>query len=380
MAVAMRSARASYDVVIVGAGIAGAALAYFLAQRGLGRVLVVEREDHPAYHATGRSAASVVEIDTQPVVQDLKIQGARFLRDPPAGFSEHAILERRGVLVLLDEPGWVAMQMRAADMQRAGMPIELVDRAWANARLDGCLRTEQFAGAAWLPDDGFIDVHELLSAYMGHARRAGVEFRYGIEARPWLHAGACIGIETATTKIAADVVVDAAGAWAGVFARAAGGLPLAITPRRRSIVILDTPAAAALRRWPMVWHDALRVYFRDDAGRLLLCPMDEVPMEPCDATWDEETIAAGIERLLTLAPGLAPRAVLHRWAGLRTFAPDGAPVVGYDPQRRGLFWLAGQGGCGIETSGALGAIAADLILDRHTDRFDPARLSPVRFA
>lgn len=380
MAAEMSSARASYDVVIVGAGIAGASLAYFLAQRGVGRVLVVEREDHAAYHATGRSAASVVEIDTQPVVQDLKIEGARFLRNPPAGFSAHPILERRGVLVLFDETGWAAVQKRAAGMQRAGMPIELLDCESANDRVDGSLRTDQFAGAGWLPEDGFIDVHELLSAYMNHARRAGVEFRYGIEARPWLHGDACIGIETATTQIGADVVVDAAGAWAGTFARAAGGLPVEITPRRRSIVLLDTPAAPALRHWPMVWHDALRVYFRDDAGRLLLCPMDEVPMEPCDATWDEETIAAGIERLLTLAPGLAPRAVLHRWAGLRTFAPDGAPVVGYDPQRRGLFWLAGQGGCGIETSGALGAIAADLLLDRRTERFDPARLSPLRFA
>lgn len=368
-----------YEVIIVGAGIAGASLAYFLARRGVTRVLVVEQEAQPAYHATGRSAASVVEIDPNPVVQSLKVQGAAFLRQPPPGFSAHPILERRGVLVLLDQPQWAAMATQADELRRAGMPMDLLSAAEASARLGGRLDTHHFAGAAFLPEDGFIDVHELLSAYIGHSRRAGVTFRFGVAAAPWIAAGTCVGIETAEGSVRAGVVVDAAGAWAGRFAAAAGALPLAIVPRRRSIAILDTPDGAALRSWPMVWHDALRIYFRDDAGRLLLCPMDETPMDPCDPTWDEEIIAAGIERLTLLAPSLAPRAILHRWAGLRTFAPDGAPVVGHDPVRPGLFWLAGQGGCGIETSGAVGAIAADLLIDRRTERFDAALLCPDRF-
>jgi len=379
MSVTAEDIAAEFDVVIIGAGIAGASLAYFLAERGVTRVLVVERENQPAYHATGRSAASVVEIDTNPVVQDLKVQGAAFLRVPPACFSEHVLVERRGVLVLLDAAHWEAMTTAADGLRRAGMPVELLGVRQASALVENRLDTSQFAGAALLTEDGFIDVHELLGCYMRHAQRAGIVFRYGVDAVPDVEGGVCVGVRIGERLVRCGVVVNAAGAWAGRVAAAAGAAPLVIVPRRRSIVVLDFPEAVDPRRWPMVWCDALRIYFRDDAGRLLLCPMDETPMEPCDASWDEEIIAAGIERLAQLAPSLRPRAILHRWAGLRTFAADGAPVVGHDPLRRGFFWLAGQGGCGIETSGALGAIAADLLIDQRTDRFEASRLAPERF-
>ena len=368
-----------YEVVVIGSGIAGASLAYFLARRGVTSVLVVERESQPAYHATGRSAASVVEIDLNPTVQDVKIIGAEFLRHPPDGFSPHPLVDERGVLVLLSQARMASIERDVVALEAAGMPIRLIDAATANRMVDDELAASHFAGAAYLPRDGFVDVHELLSSYMGHARRAGVTFRFSTAALPEVVDGRCRGVRIDGRRVQARVVVDAAGAWAGEVARAAEAMPLAIVPRRRCMAVLDTGAAHDLRHWPMVWHDDLRVYFRDDAGRLMLCPMDEVAMEPCDVSWDEEAIAAGIERLVELAPGLRPRAILHRWAGLRTFAPDNAPVVGYDPQCEGFFWLAGQGGCGIETSGALGAIAADLIIDRRTEIFDASRLAPERF-
>ena len=358
----------AYDVVVIGSGIAGASLAYFLAGKGVTRVLVVERETQPAYHATGRSAASVVEIDTNPVVQADKVLGAEFLRRPPRGFAANPLLEERGVLVLL---GAERLEALAADLGRlraAGMPVRLIDGAEAVARVDGRLDPQHFAGAALLPRDGFIDVHELLSAYIGNARRAGATFVFAAAAAPVVEAGRCTGVRIGDRLVRAGAVVNAAGAWGD-----------AVAPRRRCMAVLDLPDAHDLRRWPMVWHDELRVYFRDDAGRLMLCPMDEEPMPPCDVAWDEEAIAGGIERLALLAPGLRPRSIHHRWAGLRTFAPDGVPVVGWDPQRPGFFWLAGQGGCGIETSGALGAIAADLLVDRRSGRYDAAKLGPERF-
>lgn len=370
----------AYDVVVIGSGIAGASLAYFLAAKGVTRVLVVERETQPAYHATGRSAASVVEIDTNPVVQDIKILGAEFLRRPPAGFAANPLLEERGVLVLLGAERLAAFAGDVDRLRAAGMPVQLIDRSEAVARVDGRLDPQRFAGAALLPRDGFIDVHELLSAYIGTARRAGATFVFAAAAEPVVAGGRCTAVRIGDRLVRAGVVVDAAGAWAGTVAEAAGATPLTIVPRRRCMAVLDLPDAHDLRRWPMVWHDELRVYFRDDAGRLMLCPMDEEPMPPCDVAWDEEAIAAGIERLALLAPGLRPRSIHHRWAGLRTFAPDGVPVVGWDPQRPGFFWLAGQGGCGIETSGALGAIAADLLVDRRTGRYDAAKLAPERFA
>lgn len=375
----MEELRDRYEIAIIGSGIAGASLAYFLARRGIGDVLVVERESQPAYHATGRSAASVVEIDLNPVVQDLKISGAKFLRNPPHGFTENPVLDSRGVLVLLNAARLAEYERDLAGLTAAGMPIRLLDRDEANGLVDGQLDTALFAAAAHLPQDGFIDVHELLQAYSAHARRAGAQFVFSSEAIADVANERCIGIRVNGRRIHADVVVDAGGAWAGEIGKIAGASNVPLVPKRRCMAILDPMRACDLRRWPMVWHDDMRVYFREDAGHLMLCPMDEVPMPPCDASWDEEAIAAGIERMSELAPGLRPRSILHRWAGLRTFASDGVPVVGYDPDCEGFFWLAGQGGCGIETSGALGEIAADLLLDRRTERFDAGLLAPERF-
>jgi D-arginine dehydrogenase len=135
-----------------------------------------------------------------------------------------------------------------------------------------------------------------------------------------------------------------------------------------------------VRDWPMVHSDADHVYFAPESGGLLLSPMDEEPMEPCDARPDDEVIARGLARLGSLAPSLVPQTLRRKWSGLRSFTPDRVPVVGEDPRVRGFFWLSGQGGCGIETSGALGPIAADLLVNGRTERFDAAALTPARFA
>jgi D-arginine dehydrogenase len=131
--------------------------------------------------------------------------------------------------------------------------------------------------------------------------------------------------------------------------------------------------------WPFVVSDPHHLYFAPESGGLLLSPMDETPSEPCDARADDVAIAEAFERLAPLAPALVPQALRRRWGGLRSFSPDRVPVVGEDPRLRGFFWLAGQGGCGIETSPFLGQIAADLLLHGRTDRFEAATLSPARF-
>ena len=176
-----RGEESPIDILIIGAGIAGASLAYFLSARGSSDVLVIERESQPGYHATGRSAATLVELDPVPTVQQLKILGGGFLREPPAGFAENPVLERCGVLMLLHEPQW-SMRKNAAAADSANEPrLELMKPGEVNRRLGGVLQEGEFAGAAFLPDDGFIDIHELLTSYMRHAKRAGVEFRFGVE-------------------------------------------------------------------------------------------------------------------------------------------------------------------------------------------------------
>jgi D-arginine dehydrogenase len=366
------------EVVVVGAGIAGASLAYVLAEAGMTDVVVLEREAQPGTHATGRSAATLVEIDPIPTLQRLKMVGARFFHAQPAGFSEHEVLERRGVLALFDDPLWSVMRDRArvgADL--ATQPLE---PAAASARVGGLLDTSSFDGAAWFPDDGYLDVHELLQSYMRHARRRGVRFRTGCEVRGIERTGGrCAGVVTADGTIAARWVVNAAGAWVEQVAAFAAAMPIAFAPLRRSAVVFPAPDGVDTATWPLVWSEPHHLYFRAEPTGLLFSPMDETPQPPSDVHADDDMVAEGLERLRTLAPALVPRTLSRRWAGLRTFSPDRVPVVGEDPTLPGFFWLAGQGGCGIETSPAVGRIAAELLLEGRTEVFDASLLAPGRF-
>ena len=162
---------------------------------------------------------------------------------------------------------------------------------------------------------------------------------------------------TGEGDLRARFVVNAAGAWAGKLAALAGASPIAIVAHRRTIVTFAAPID--VRHWPMVHSDDDHLYFVPESGGLLLSPMDEDAMEPCDARPDDEVIARGLARLASLAPSLVPQTLRRKWSGLRSFAPDRVPVVGEDPRVHGFFGLAGQGGCGIETSGAIGPAGPD---------------------
>jgi D-arginine dehydrogenase len=376
----MGDERNRFEVVIIGAGIAGSSLAYFLAEEGLTDVLLLEREQEPAYHATGRSAASVVELDPNPTVQRLKFLGARFLRNPPADFCENPLLQPSGVLMLFREPMPEAIRRGVADLRGSGVRFELLSASAAKALVPE-LAPECFGGAVKLPEDGRIDVHELLWSYLRNARRHGVALRTGVEVKAIrIEGGRCSGIITGSGEIWARLVVDAAGAWAGKIGELAGASPIKFEPRRRTIVIFAVPNGVDVHGWPFVVSDADSLYFAPESGGLLLSPMDEEPSEPCDARPDDLVIARAFERLGRLAPQLVPRSLRRKWAGLRTFAPDGVPVVGEDPRMPGFFWLAGQGGYGIESSPAIGRIAADLIVRGKTEVFNQAILSPARFS
>jgi D-arginine dehydrogenase len=368
-----------FEVIVIGGGIAGASLAYFLAEHGIRDVLLLERETQPGYHTTGRSAAVLAEIDAQPVVLQLKILGGAFLRDPPPGFCETPLLEPSGLMVLFRDPLWSLMQSMTPALLAAGVRTEQLSPAEAVAHVP-VLVPERFDGALLLPDDGRLDVHALLTSYLRHARHRGGVQRFGAEVRGIVREGGrCAGVATADGVLHARWVVNAAGAWAGTLAADAGALPLTLVPKRRTIIILPPPAGLDVRTWPFVNSECDRLYFAPESGGLLLSPMDEEPMAPCDARPDDLTIAEALARLEVVAPTLVPRAIRRSWAGLRTFAPDGAPVVGEDPRLPGFFWLAGQGGFGIETSPSVGRIAADLIASGRTSYFDASLLAPTRF-
>ncbi|HUY28740.1 MAG TPA: FAD-binding oxidoreductase [Candidatus Binataceae bacterium] len=370
----------NFEVIIIGGGIAGASLAYFLAARGMTDVALLERETQHGYHSTGRSAASLVEWDSIPAVQRLKGIGGKFLRHPPAEFSENPLLDRSQVMILFRDGKLGDFEQSAAGLTRDGVEFQSLMSRDAVARVPALAPGDQ-ARALLLTDDGRIDVHELLTSYLRGARSSGVVIRTGAEVRSIIvEGGRCRGVATGQETLRARIVVDAAGAWAGEIATLAGAEPIQLEPRRRSIVLFDPPPDIAVRGWPFVISEADQVYFAPESGGLMLSPMDQVAMAPCDAQPDDEIIAAALERLRALAPRLVPRSLKRKWAGLRTFSPDSVPVVGEDPRVPGFFWLAGQAGFGIESSPAIGQIAADLIARGATSLFDAAILSPTRFS
>jgi D-arginine dehydrogenase len=371
--------RTRFEVIIIGGGIAGASMAYFLAERGVRDVAILERESQPGYHSTGRSAATLVEYDENPVVQQLKAIGGKFLRDPPASFAENRLVDNSQVMLLFRGSLLSKLPARIAHLKRDRIAFQALSSNAATA-LVPVLALNDSDRAVLLVDDGRIDVHELLSSYLRHARHHGAVLRTNCEVRGLLvDRNRCVGVATAAGELRARWVVDSAGAWAGEIASLAAAAPIPLEPRRRSIVVFDPPEHIEVRKWPFVISEENQIYFAPESGGLLLSPMDQEPSAPCDAYPEDAVIAAALERLGALAPALLPKSLRRKWAGLRTFSPDGVPVVGEDPRLRGFFWLAGQAGFGIESSPAVGAIAADLLTRGATGIFDAAKLSPARF-
>ena len=370
-----------YDVIIVGAGIAGASAAYFLTELGAGDVLLLEREDQPAYHTTGRSAALFLEHSTDPLVRQLLTTAAPFIRRPPDGFPRD-LVDPTGVLLLASGEQWREMRERSRVMLDEGIRNRLVTSLEQMRELvpvldppDGLVQ-----GGMLVTDSGHLDVHGLLWGYLGRAARRGCERRCGVEVLDVItRGGRCEGVETSAGTFRAPLVVNAAGAWVGQIGRMAGALPLEFSPLRRTIITFDAPLDMDCSRWPMVDHEGYAVYFKPESGGLLASPMDETPSPPCDARPGEEDMALAVHRLQTLAPDLAPRTFKQKWAGLRTFSPDRLPVVGHDPTVEGCFWLAGQGGWGIEMSPATGRMAAEMIVTGRSTVAAAEALSPCRF-
>lgn len=369
-----------HDVVIIGAGIAGASLAYFLCRAGVTDVLVLEREEQPGYHTTGRSAALFLEHSADAVARRLLSEAAPFVRRPPEGFPGE-LVDAVGVLLLARGDQWDELRRRSRSMAGEGIANQVVTLAQMRELVPVLEPPPGLVdGGVLVTDSGHLDVHGLHWGYLGQARRAGCQLRCEAEVVDVLvEGGRCVGVETRAGRILADTVVNAAGAWVQTVGELAGALPLAFSPLRRTIITFDEPAGVDCSRWPMVDHEGYAVYFKPESGGLLASPMDETPSPPCDARPQELDVATAVDRLQTLAPSLAPRALRQRWAGLRTFSPDRLPVIGPDPRLPGFFWMAGQGGWGIEMSPATGSMAAALIVDGRSDSSGAAALSPARF-
>lgn len=356
-----------FDIAIIGAGMAGASLAAELASHA--RVIMIEAEDRPGYHATGRSAAFWTESYGGPRVQPLTTASGARLR-------ELGVLVPRGALTLArqgEEAGAEAFARRFAAL---GVRVDLLDREAIAARVPG-LRPGWSTGV-WEPDCCDIDVAALHQHYLASAARAGagLQCRAGLQRAERLAGGWRLHLADGKA-IEAAILVNAAGAWADRVAAMAGVLPLGIAPYRRTVAQLrTTPAAPAAL--PLVLDLGESFYFKPESGRLWLSPHDETPSEPCDAAPEEIDVALALDRFAQVADWQVDH-VEHRWAGLRSFAPDRLPVYGFDAGEPAFFWFAGQGGFGIQTAPAAAALGAALLLGRAGGAIDPAPYSPLRF-
>jgi D-arginine dehydrogenase len=370
---------ASSRVVVIGAGIAGAAAAHRLAESC--EVVLVEMEPHAGFHATGRSAATLSETSGSAAVCALAAASRPFFVDPPDDAFGGGVLRPRGLLWVADEPWRSALDDLAAVAASIGVRAERLDGD-AAAAVVPVLRPDWLDAALYEPDAMSIDVARLLDGYLTAFRRrggtvrlatpavrverTGSSWRVALTGAPSTPSGA--GVD-ADDVVECDVVVNAAGAWADEIARRSGVTPIGLRPLRRTAFVFPVEGVDG---WPLVMDVGSRFYFEPEGPGLLASPGEETPSEPCDARADELAMAQATDSLAE-ATTLRVRGVRSSWAGLRTFTADRVPLVGEEPDHPGWFWLAGQGGAGIKTAPAMADTLASLVLDEPF----PAALSSL---
>jgi D-arginine dehydrogenase len=223
------------------------------------------------------------------------------------------------------------------------------------------LRPGYAVAGVWEPECYDIDVGTLHQAFLRGFRRQGGTLVTDAGVSAARRAAGLWAVTAGGERYEAPVLINAAGAWGDELARLAGALPVGLTPMRRTIITFDGPKGVELSGWPLVLDIGHQFYFKPESGRVLASPSDETPMPASDVQPEVEDIARLVDRLQRATTLAVPRPN-SQWAGLRTIAPDRAPVVGFDDRAEGFFWLVGQGGFGIQTSPALSELAAALAL------------------
>jgi len=350
----------SADFIVIGGGIAGASVAYWLTEHA--RVIVLEREPQPGYHSTGRSAALFIETYGPPQVRVLTRASRRFFESPPPGFTDHPLLSPRGELLVASDQQARRLEEYWEDVRSSGTFTRRVDRAEA-CSLVPVLRPERIVGGVYEPDACDIDVHALHQGYLREMRRRGGILHCDAEVTHIERSDSQWCVHVGDTSYAAPTIVNAAGAWADVIAKMAGVAPIGLEPRRRSAFTFAPPEGVDAASWPALIGAAEDWYFKPDAGMLLGSPANADPVEPQDVQAEEMDIALAIDRIEELTT-LTIRRPARIWAGLRSFVTDGSHVGGFDAHSPGFFWLAGQGGYGIQTSAAMGEACAALTRGR----------------
>jgi D-arginine dehydrogenase len=345
------------DYLIVGGGIAAASVGFFLAPHG--RVLLLERESQPGYHSTGRSAALFFESYGTPQVRALTCASRAFFDAPPEGFAEHPLLTPRGALIVATHGQDAQLREHWEILQPISPHGRLLGAAEARALMP-VLRADKLLGAVHEPDAADMDVHAIHQGFLRGIRRAGGRIVTDAEVQAMERAGGVWKVRAGNETFEAPVVLNAAGAWADVVGALAGARAIGLQPKRRSAFIFAPPAGMDVAGWPATVGVAEDWYVKPDAGMLLGSPANVDPVTPHDVQAEELDIALAIDRIQEMTT-LTIRRPTRVWAGLRSFVADGDLVGGWDAQAPGFFWVAAQGGYGIQTAPAMGETCAALV-------------------
>lgn len=345
------------------------------------KVTLLEAEDSTGYHSSGRSATMLHYALGNALVRSLTLASRDFFDRPPEGFTDAALGRTMTVLVHARDEELPALDA----LEEAIAPFAALERVAEAEMLALCpvLRVGEGGAAAALVDRQAIkiDSDALLQGYVRTLRHRGGKLVTGAGVESLTrHGGAWTALSARGDSFSAPMVVNAAGSWADKIAELAGVAPVGLQPKRRTIITFDGPEDVDVGGWPFVKTVGEELYFAPESGRLFASPMDEVPSEPTDAQPDDYEVALAAHRVEERTT-IQVKRIVHKWAGLRTFAPDRRPVVGFAPDAEGFFWLAGQGGSGLQTSPAMAAIASALIAGTPWPVADvkQAELSPARF-
>jgi D-arginine dehydrogenase len=363
----------TFDVIVIGGGMAGTSVGARLSSDA--KVLVLEKESQPGYHATGRSAAAFIPSYGYqiPALNLLTRASLPFFKQAPDGFTELPLLKRRGMLTVVDSNSSLSAETLAAEITAAiGCQIDVLTAAQIHKLVP--LMRDTWTSAVYEGDVFDIDVDGLLQGYLRQCRAAPGFKLHCAEAQSIERHVRHWSVHTEDNEFVAPLIVNAAGAWADDVAQKAGVAPLNLTPLRRTAALIKLPEGNDVDTWPLVFAADGSFYLKPDAGLLLASPADEHLSPPCDAQ-PEELDVAFAAHYAEQALEMTVERVSSSWAGLRTFAADRAPVVGFDPEQPGFFWLAGQGGHGIQIAPALAELAASLILEKRV----PASLEALGF-
>jgi len=346
----------STEFLIIGGGIAAASTAYWLSRYG--QVLLLEQESQPGFHSTGRSAALFMESYGTPQVRALTMASRAFLQAPPDGFSDYPLLTPRGAMMVA-EHGQDDMLRSHWDVMR-----QVTQKGRLLNMQEACdyfpvLRAEKILGGIYEPDASDMDVHSIHQGYLRGAKKNGALLICNAQVTQIKRSSQVWHVQAGGHTCEARVLINAAGAWADAVAEMAGVNPIGLVPKRRSALIFEPPIGLNCAEWPMTIGIDESWYIKPDAGKLLGSPANADPVAPHDVQPEELDIAMAIDRIQSMTT-LEIRRPLRTWAGLRSFVSDGDLVAGFDPHVENFFWVAAQGGYGIQTSAAMGECCAAL--------------------